>query len=583
MPKYAADPNMVPGQMRKVGPSLKHVAQKTNGNWIAYWTEDPQRFRPDTRMPKFFGLSNLSDHDYGGKLSKVEIAAISHFLMKQSTDVELDEPAEGYEPNSENGKKLFVERGCLACHTYDGEEFKGVQADFGPNLTRTKEKLLAIDPNQPLGKQKSFQWLYTWIRDPQRHHPRSRMPNLYLLPEETAEGVVDPAADIAAFLAGDGPKEWDAPSFGSKNDVRELARLHLAGKLLTVEQFEEFFGNEEAGLEGSRVFPIPKERLKGDESVLVFDGEGRPDEQQWSDMVMTYLGRRSVSLYGCYACHDINGFGEARPIGTALQDWGRKDPSRLAPEHIHEFLHHHGEVDGSSTQVMVEKAIADAAAGAFKSEQDREAKMRTAFFYESLNHHGRPGFIFQKLRDPRSYDYQKIESKGYTERLVMPKFPLDEEQIEAISTFVLGLVADPPASAYVYTPDQRDKDRNDGETLLRKYNCVACHMLDMDKIEYAVEDGELSATTPDASWHDFGIKALLEMRKPVPAYTGRHLEIEADGVKKKLSTVEFRGMLKMVPDPEEEDPDFREYTFTTWEPASLTGPGKKTDDGVRFP
>ena len=90
------------------------------------------------------------------------------------------------------------------------------------------------------------------------------------------------------------------------------------------------------------------------------------------------------------------------------------------------------------------------------------------FFYDSLIHHGRPGFIFQKLRDPRSYDYKKIETKGYTERLVMPKFPVTEEEAEAIATFVLGLVAEPPSSDYVYTPDRQAEDRNQGEILLQK-------------------------------------------------------------------------------------------------------------------
>ncbi len=58
-----------------------------------------------------------------------------------------------------------------------------------------------------------------------------------------------------------------------------------------------------------------------------------------------YVGRKTISKYGCYGCHDIPNFEGARPIGTALQDWGKKDRSRLAFEHIHEFLHHHGQPD----------------------------------------------------------------------------------------------------------------------------------------------------------------------------------------------------------------------------------------------
>ncbi|MFT5327037.1 MAG: cytochrome c2, partial [Planctomycetaceae bacterium] len=219
LPKYASDPNMVPGKMRKVGPGLKHIAQKSGENWIAKWTEDPQRFRPTTRMPKFFGLSNLEDV-HGSKISKVELAGIAQFLGHQSTDIDLDSPAEGYVADAERGKESMAKRGCIACHQHSDPAFAGGEADFGPDLSVTSQKLLP-------GKA-GFDWVYTWIRDPQRHHPRSRMPNLFLEPVVDAEGKVteDPAADIAAFLVGDGPKEWPAPEYDEKSAI-ELAELYL--------------------------------------------------------------------------------------------------------------------------------------------------------------------------------------------------------------------------------------------------------------------------------------------------------------------------------------------------------------------
>jgi hypothetical protein len=159
----------------------------------------------------------------------------------------------------------------------------------------------------------------------------------------------------------------------------------------------------------------------------------------------------------CYGCHDIPGFETARPIGTALQDWGRKDTSRLAIEHIGEYLHHHGEPDGSSTTDRVHDALlkmeaGGAETGEFASQEVQEQELAAAYFYESLLHHGRPGFIWQKLREPRSYDYLKTDTKGYDERLRMPKFPFSEEDIEAVATFVLGLVAEPPPEQYLYRP-----------------------------------------------------------------------------------------------------------------------------------
>jgi cytochrome c551/c552/cell division protein FtsB len=588
-PKYASDPNMIPGKMRKVGPSLKHIGQKTSENWIAYWTEEPGRFRPSTRMPRFFGLSNLQDH-VGGQISKVEIAGIARFLMHQSDDIQLDSPAEGYVADAERGKESMAKRGCIACHKHSDPAFKGGEADFGPDLSVTSQKL------KP-GKA-GFDWVYTWIRDPQRHHPRSRMPNLFLEPRVDATGTVteDPAADIAAFLTGNGPEEWSAPEY-DEAAANALAELYLSGKLLTDAQFKTFMS--------TRKFPLAKEALKGDEVELVFEGEGAPDENQFRTLMMNYLGRRSISRYGCYGCHDINGFGLARSIGTALQDWGRKDTSRLALEHIEEFLHHHGEPvldeegkqvkdeDGklldTSTTAYVTSAMQKQSADAFDSEEDRITGMRTSFFHDSLMHHGRPGFIFQKLRDPRSYDYQKIQAKTYVERLVMPKFPISDEDIEAIATFVLGLVAEPPAAEYVYSPDRRTEDRNQGEILLRKYNCISCHMTDMHEIEVAIEEGDQNVE-PSATedFHGFGLKKLLEIKPPAQAWTGRQHEVVLDGEKpKKLPTAKYRGMLMMTPENspfyDEDDPETWQYTFTTWQPASLTKPGSDEDGGLKLP
>ncbi|MFO1096406.1 MAG: hypothetical protein U0992_24335 [Planctomycetaceae bacterium] len=81
--RIAADPNQVAGTLRKVGPSLRHVASKTTPDFIAYWTEMPKRFRPDTRMPQFFENSNQTDH-LASLLQPVELNALAAFLSDRS-------------------------------------------------------------------------------------------------------------------------------------------------------------------------------------------------------------------------------------------------------------------------------------------------------------------------------------------------------------------------------------------------------------------------------------------------------------------------------------------------------------------
>src|SRR5688500_4517548 len=77
--------------------------------------------------------------------------------------------------------------------------------------------------------------------------------------------------------------------------------------------------------------------LKGAEKELVVRGSADLLQQK-----LRYIGRKTIAKYGCYGCHDIPGFEDAKPIGTGLADWGRKDPSKLAFEHITEYLEHHG-------------------------------------------------------------------------------------------------------------------------------------------------------------------------------------------------------------------------------------------------
>ncbi|MCA9056208.1 MAG: c-type cytochrome, partial [Planctomycetaceae bacterium] len=575
----AADPNQVAGRERKVGPSLRHIAQKVDRDFLTYWTEEPKRFRPDTRMPQFFELTNQQDH-LAGLLQPVEIAGIAAYLEANSESITLLHPREGYQPDAERGKTLFGQRGCLACHSYNDEEFAGIKQSFGPDLSKIHEKIKAGEDG--------FAWLYTWVKNPMLHHPRTRMPNLYLDPEEKGDSYVDPAADIAAFLLAGGATDFpamelpgvhlgvvvtgsdagavvqevllDSPAERATVDVNgkmslalrmgdvitsvngqsvtdevslnaaiaalpnraeatlaierngrpatattrvctpldDLVRLYL-GKSLPAAQVEEAFEKRQYPLSGlawtakpDGTMPTISEFIKGDEVELAPRSQGEQvSAEDWEVRKLQYIGRRTISQYGCYGCHDVPGFEEARPIGTALQDWGRKDTSQLAVEHIEEFLHHHGEPDGSPTAAVVEEIVHRE----FNDGTATHDEKMKAFFYESLQHHGRPGFIWQKLRAPRSYDFEKTATKGWDERLRMPKFPFNDQQIESVATFVLGLVADPPEEPYLYQPQGAAGAIVEGERLLAKYNCAGCHILDMPGIDYNVDIREFAGIT----------------------------------------------------------------------------------------
>ena len=541
----------IPGVMRKVGPSLRRVGQKMTDGFISYWTEKPQRFRPSTRMPQFFDLTNQGDahaHDF----KPVELAGIAQFLIENSQPTELMSPKEDYQPKAERGAKTFAMRGCLNCHKYDDKEFKGADADFAPDLSRIHEKI------RP-GKE-GFNWLYTWIRNPEKHHARTKMPNLFLIPKGDGASYVDPAADVAAFLLAKGAKEFKSQEF-KDSALDELTRLYLL-KAVTKANADQTYAD--------RNFILPPEQITGDEIELVNTSAEKATAEQWRRMKLNYVGRRTISRYGCFGCHDIPGYELARPIGTTLQDWARKDTSKLALEHIEEYLHHHGEADGSSTRERVKNALESAWSHLFPNKEVEEKELSAAYFYESLLHHGRPGFLWQKLRQPRSYDYKKIETKGYDERLRMPKFPIDEEQIESIATFVLGLVAAPPAEKYIYKPEGPAKDRLDGERLLEKYNCIGCHMIEMPEIRYGIDPEEITASTLVDQEYDSARDLLLKLKPPRNGLTGKKRTFTIDGEEKTLSVLSFHGLVQGRPIADD-DPEFQEFTYDLWETLDVDG------------
>jgi mono/diheme cytochrome c family protein len=107
---------------RRVGPDLAHVGQKLSKGFMERWIEYPNNFRPSTRMPHFFhqennlaSSANDFDHDPVFR-TKVEVAAMTHYLQTFSTAYEPLPLPDGLQGNVKRGGELFTSIGCLACH-----------------------------------------------------------------------------------------------------------------------------------------------------------------------------------------------------------------------------------------------------------------------------------------------------------------------------------------------------------------------------------------------------------------------------------------------------------------------------------
>jgi cytochrome c2 len=514
----------IPGEYRKVGPSLRFLSSKVQYDWLYSWIRKPSDFRPSTKMPQFFlQYEHLSEEEDASELAEsqrfepIEIRALTEYLLKASDKFEYESPAEGVEePSAERGKVVFETRGCLACHSH--ADHPGIKADQGPDLSEISAKF---------NTEKGRQWLYSWVKEPNRYHVRTVMPDTFLDPiaERDAQNqptgvVTDPAADVVAYLLSV-ESDWNPENVPARNEWNEEDRkalADLATMWLTSDAVPE--SRARKYLEGSGFEESQRARLKADERLLIgLNDENRVERQ------LEFVARRTIGKYGCFGCHDIPGFEDAKPIGTALVDWGRKETSKLAFENIHKFLETHGinpENPTHDARAMVaedEKEHVAAAEGGPEGQPGLSGGEpaehapgghaehldpgafddNDSYYIQSINSHGRDGFLWQKLRYPRSYDYKTTRNKNFNERLRMPKFPFSDEQREAIMTFVLGLVKEPPASKYLYKPDARQQAIVDGRQVLERFNCAGCHTLQQElwKFDYASDTFEDSSEVID--------------------------------------------------------------------------------------
>ncbi len=547
--KAESDPDNPPGKLRKVGPSLMRISEKTNAEWMAKWLRSPRGFRPDTKMPHFYGVSNNDAKALVGtgqeRFPDAEIWAVTQYLLDVSrehlqeaakyrgddaatrkadedklaalqakgklTDAEakeydqvqrrirlrntpkLEEPApKGYQPNAERGRNLFIERGCLACHSHKGtDEVQGDvpkigespklnfspavhgEAQFGPNLSQVAEKL---------GNTKAARiWLTQWVLDPHVHSPRSRMPVTHLEPAQ--------AADIAEWLltqkSQDLGSDWNSIAVAQPEPqtLKDLAKVYL-DRMLSKSDIK-------ALLDGKELSKTIKNDLPKDEKELA---------DNYSETALKrYLGKKAVGRQGCYACHDIPGFDNAKPIGVGLNDWGKKPADRLAFEDIANHLKHNYYFVESLTDEDG-KPNAQPKGGKLPYEK---------FFADMLDHHhrSREGYLHQKLLEPRSYDDGRI--KAWDDRARMPQFRFarihkkagetdadfearqfkeEADAREAVMTFILGLTAELVPTKSINQPTGDRLAEVKGRQVLDNFNCAGCHL-----IRPGVYDFKLSA------------------------------------------------------------------------------------------
>ncbi len=369
------------------GPSLEKVAAKTRPEWAFEWIRAPREFRPTTWMPHFFFEQNTTS-EVNLERQRAEIASIVAYLWKVSKRPDYPPAPSG---DAARGKELFDTVGCTGCHLLEAaasrdDYYPEVQRLHGPNLVRTGSKV-------------SAGWLFAWLKDPRKYAPDTRMPSLRLSDRE--------AADLTAYLMAQRDPAYEGlelPEVDAR--VRDELVLEYLQNNLTIEQSEARLA----------------EMSSGDRDV--------------------YLGEETIQKYGCWGCHNLSGFEQAKPIGVEITEEGSKPLHQFDFGHVHDVPH------------------------------------------------TRHDWIRTKLLDPRVWDKGKEEVKHYGELLKMPNFGFSEREADAIVTAVLGFTKESVTESRRAGHAATAPKLAAGRRLVSLYNCQGCHLIENKgrAIRTAIED-----------------------------------------------------------------------------------------------
>ncbi len=181
------------------------------------------------------------------------------------------------------------------------------------------------------------------------------------------------------------------------------------------------------------------------------DPASYPDASFMDDPKLKEAGKTWVRHFGCAGCHEIPGFEDEGRIGTELTQEGSKPIERLD----FALLTHPAQVGGSEP-IKDPEDLARLPEGPAK-----------APWYDHK------GFFEHKLAEPNIYDQGKV--KAETEKLKMPNAHLTKEQVQALTTFLLGSQESNLPDDYQSKPQDWRHDIQEGWWIVKKYNCMGCH------------------------------------------------------------------------------------------------------------
>ncbi len=436
---------------RKPGPSLKNMMAKLDENFIDSWIAKPKDFRPTTWMPQIFHLENFAP-DMIIATEPIRDAD-GNPVVDADGNPELREfNGQEWNDNAIASISAFLKSRApvqeLPAIPVEGDSERGreVMRVVGCYACHNVAPYGDAEPptNDPVFEPGRYNEHGPNLRGVATKIKAEWLFNWVKNPHEYWSETAMPnlrlsdqdASDITAYMMEDPDGIFtDVPDgWDPKPAPYDLAVLQ--------EQAREFFSRD-----GTR--------------VLADRFAGKDESRRWDrvDDLLVAVGEKFVMNQGCFSCHEIAGMETMMPIGTELTTWASKTVDKL---------------DWASMINILQE----------KHGWDTEAR-------EEFRHY-RENWLAQKLDAPRSFDREKV--KLPLERLKMPYFGFDKDQISAISTFMVGLVEDEVQLAKM-VPTAAEMSSDTGLRAIRQKNCVACHVTDPGTVTF-LDDDDVEHTVP---------------------------------------------------------------------------------------
>jgi cytochrome c len=425
-------------------------------------------------------------------------------------------------------ENLGVEGALDERPTYPSGKPRPMFVHHGPELSGIGTKLLAGGR----GEAEAQQWLYDWVQDPRHYSGTTVMPDLRLTPQQ--------ALDLVAHLlaqrrtADDSADPWQA----------RLAQPDTA-KLIELTSF--FLRSRYSPSKAVEKADDPAELLALAADALVTGSTDKPaalaraqgmtpDQQR-----MVFLGKKLIGHYGCMSCHAINGTEAISSPCTDLSDWGVKGVDKLDFGYVDEHKHQGPHALPEEMPVALVNGLSPHAPDLLdRTTAGADASPRTDVAWPEVAHR-RTAWLTQKLGNTRIYDRGRalLEPSGPEapgrpyDKLKMPTFFLDGDQIDALVTFVISnrdqtgrdqLIS---SRLHAQATHAQALEVAQGRMLTEKYNCFGCHQIEgnVPAVQQYYKSDELTTKAPPSLRgegskvrHDwlFGFLKNVEPLRPVP-------------------------------------------------------------------